>query len=336
MKISVLESGSWGTALAAALAREGHDVLLHSLHSPRSALLYEKRENPRLPGVELPAELNFADGADGVENAEAVLFVTPSFAVRSTAASLRGRIRDDALIVSAAKGIERGSSLRMSQIIAEELGGEERLAVLSGPSHAEEVGRGMPTGCVSASVSSLTAQRVQDMLMSRDFRIYTSSDVIGVELCGALKNVIALCAGVCAGLGYGDNTAAMLMTRGLNEMANLCAALGGRKETSAGLAGVGDLIVTCTSRHSRNRTAGTYIGQGMTVEEACKKVGATVEGYFATAAALELSKKAGVEMPIAEELGMVLFEGKPPREATMDLMLRAKKDELVDTWLEGR
>lgn len=335
MKISVIESGSWGTALAAALARGGHDVTLHSLHSPRSQILRDTLENPRLPGVTLPETIRFTDGLAGVEAAEAVLMVTPSIAVRETAKSLRGLVRDEAVIVSAAKGIERGTSLRMSQIIAQELGGEERIAVLSGPSHAEEVARGIPTGCVAASVSEKTALLVQEMIMSSDFRIYTSSDVIGVELCGALKNVIAICSGICMGLGFGDNSNAMMMTRGLNEMANLCAALGGSKETTAGLAGVGDLFVTCTSRHSRNRTAGMYIGQGMSADEANAKVGAIVEGYYATASALELSRKAGVEMPIAEELGKILFEGKSPRAATLDLMARAPRAENGESWLNS-
>ena len=335
MKISVLESGSWGTALAAALARNDHEVTLHSLHTHRSALLRETGENPRLPGVRLPENLNYADGLGGVETAEAVLMVTPSIAVRETAKSLRGIVRDDAVIISAAKGIERGTSLRMSQVIAEEVGGEERIAVLSGPSHAEEVARGIPTGCVVASVSEKTALLVQEMIMSKVFRIYTTSDVIGVELCGALKNIIAMCSGICVGLGYGDNSNAMMMTRGLNEMANLCAALGGRKETTAGLAGVGDLFVTCTSRHSRNRSAGMYIGQGLSAEEASAKVGAIVEGYYATASALELSGKAGVEMPIATELGKVLFEGKDPRTATLDLMSRAPRAEDDESWLNS-
>jgi len=335
MKISVLESGSWGTALAAALARNGHDVTLHSLHTHRSELLRTTHENPRLPGVALPENLGYADGLGGVENAEAVLVVTPSIAVRETAKSLRGIVRDDAVIISAAKGIERGSSLRMSQVIAEEVGGEERIAVLSGPSHAEEVARGIPTGCVVASVSEKTALLVQEMIMSKVFRIYTTSDLVGVELCGALKNIIAMCSGICMGLGYGDNSNAMMMTRGLNEMANLCAALGGRKETTAGLAGVGDLFVTCTSRHSRNRSAGMYIGQGLSAEEASAKVGAIVEGYYATASALELSRKAGVEMPIATELGKVLFEGKDPRTATLDLMSRAPRAEDDESWLNS-
>ena len=335
MKISVLESGSWGTALAAALARNGHDVTLHSLHTHRSALLRETGENPRLPGVQLPENLNYTDGLGGVEKAEAVLVVTPSIAVRETAKSLRGIVRDDAVIISAAKGIERGTSLRMSQVIAEEVGGEERIAVLSGPSHAEEVARGIPTGCVVASVSEKTALFVQEMIMSKVFRIYTTADVIGVELCGALKNIIAMCSGICMGLGYGDNSNAMMMTRGLNEMANLCAALGGRKETTAGLAGVGDLFVTCTSRHSRNRSAGMYIGQGLSAREASAKVGAIVEGYYATASALELSRKAGVEMPIATELGKVLFEGKDPRTATLDLMSRAPRAEDDESWLNS-
>lgn len=335
MKISVLESGSWGTALAVALSVNGHEVTLHSLHSRRSQVLREKHENPRLPGVILPETIRFEDGLGGVEAAEAVFVVTPSIAVRGTAQKLRGLVKDETVIISAAKGIERGTSLRMSQVIEQELGGENRIAVFSGPSHAEEVARGVPTGCVAASVSEKTAMLVQDMIMNSSFRVYTSSDVIGVELCGALKNIIAMCSGICVGLGFGDNTNAMMMTRGLNEMANLCAALGGRKETTAGLAGVGDLFVTCTSHHSRNRSAGVYIGQGLSAEQASEKVGAIVEGYYATAAALELSRKAGVELPIAEELGKILFEGKSAREATLDLMARAKRPENGEKWLNS-
>ncbi len=327
MKISVLESGSWGTALASVLARNGHEVTLHSLHSARSALLSKTHENPKLPGVILPEELRFTDGFGGVEAAEAVFVVTPSVAVRQTAHALRGLVRDDALVVSAAKGIEKGSSLRMSEVIAEELGARGRLVVLSGPSHAEEVGRGIPTGLVSASEDRAAAESVQDMLMNRALRVYTSSDCVGVELCGALKNIIAICAGISFGLGYGDNTSAMLMTRGLSEMTALGEALGGARETFAGLAGVGDLIVTCTSTHSRNRTAGFYIGQGMSVDEALKKVGAVVEGYYATQSTLELSARVKVEMPIAEALGEVLFAGGDPGEATLKLMNRAKKGE---------
>jgi glycerol-3-phosphate dehydrogenase (NAD(P)+) len=329
MKISVLESGSWGTALAAVLARNGHEVTLHSLHTPRSALLRQTHENTKLPGVRLPEELRFTDGFGGVETAEAVFVVTPSVAVRETAHALRGVVRDEAIIVSAAKGIEKGSSLRMSEVIAQEAGGAERIVALSGPSHAEEVGRGIPTGLVSASENAEAASAVQDMLMSGVLRVYTSADSLGVELCGALKNIIAICAGISFGLGFGDNTSAMLMTRGLSEMTALGEALGGSRDTFAGLAGVGDLIVTCTSPHSRNRTAGLYIGQGMSVEAALKKVGAVVEGYYATQSALELSARAKVEMPIAEALGGVLFNGKSPREATLELMTRAKRGELA-------
>lgn len=327
MKISVLESGSWGTALAVSLFHNGHDVTLHSVYENRSDELRALGENKYLPGVKLPEGLKYSDTFDGIPDADAVFFVTPSFAVRKTAAALRGIVHDDTILVSCSKGIESGTSLTLSQVILDELGGEERIAAISGPSHAEEVGRLIPTGLVSASKNPETAQRVQDMLMSSVLRVYTSDDILGIELCAALKNVIAISVGICDGLGYGDNTMAMLMTRGLNEMASLGVALGGKRDTFWGLAGVGDLIVTCTSRHSRNRRAGLYIGQGASAEEARAKVGATVEGYYAVQSAMELSAKYGVDMPIASQLYQVLFKGKDPRIATSELMLRTKKPE---------
>jgi len=328
MKVSVLESGGWGTALASSLARKGETVTLHSIYEKRSEELRTLRENKYLSGVRLPENLEFSDALDKTAEADAVLFVTPSFAVRETAKKLRGIVRNDTILVSAAKGIESGTSLRLSQIIEEELGGSGRIVALSGPSHAEEVGRGIPTGCVSASTNVQAAKYVQDMLMSPELRIYTSDDIVGVELCGALKNIIALCAGICDGLGLGDNTIALLMTRGLAEMAELGEKLGGRRETFTGLAGVGDLIVTCTSKHSRNRRAGVYIGQGMTAKEAMAAVGATVEGYYVTKSAVELADKTGAPMPIAREAYKILYEGKKPESVIAELMARAKKSEL--------
>lgn len=328
MRVSVLESGGWGTALAASLARKGETVTLHSIYEKRSEELKSLRENKYLAGVKLPDNLEFSDTLEKTAEADAVLFVTPSFAVRETARKLRGIIGDDTILVSAAKGIESGTSLRLSQIIEAELGGPERMVALSGPSHAEEVGRGIPTGCVSASKNIQAAEFVQDLLMSPELRIYTSDDIVGVELCGALKNIIALCAGICDGLGLGDNTIALLMTRGLSEMAELGEMLGGRKETFTGLAGVGDLIVTCTSRHSRNRRAGVYIGRGMTAKEAMEAVGATVEGYYVAKSAVELADKTGAPMPIAREAYKILYEGKKPESVLAELMGRAKKSEL--------
>ncbi len=333
MKVSVLESGSWGTALAISLIKNGHEVTLHSIYEKRSDEIRRLGENRYLSGVKLPDGMLFSDSFDEIRNAEAVVFATPSYAARSAASGIKDYLSDDAVIVSASKGIEAKTSLRLSQIIEQELGGFERIVALSGPSHAEEVGRGIPTGCVAASVSFASAQFVQDLFMSPDLRIYTSSDIIGVELCGALKNIIAIAVGICDGMKHGDNTMAMLMTRGLYEIATLGVALGGRKETFAGLAGIGDLIVTCTSRHSRNRRAGLFIGEGLTSDEAISKVGATVEGYYAVMAAVALSEKTGVEMPISLELYKVLYEGKDPKLAAVELMNRAKKDEHSDLWL---
>lgn len=332
MKISVLGSGSWGTALAISLLKNKHDVTLHSIHTKKSEELKRLGENPKLPGIKLPENLKVSDDFDEVRSAEAVFFTQASFATRSTAAAVKDVVPSDAVIISCSKGLEAKTFLRLSQILAEELGGYERIAALSGPSHAEEVARGIPTGCVAASVCGKTAKLVQDIVMNPDFRIYTSSDIVGVELCGALKNIIAIAVGICNGLEFGDNTTAMLMTRGLNEIAVLGVALGSHMETFMGLAGIGDLIVTCTSRHSRNRRAGFYIGQGLTSSEAIEKVGATVEGYYATTVALELAEKKGVEMPITAELYKILYEAKNPKLATCELMCRTKKDEHSDLW----
>ena len=327
MRVSVLESGAWGTALATSLARKGETVILHSIYEKRSEELRTLRENKYLPGVKLPDNLEFSDTLEEAADADVVFFVTPSFALRQTANKLKGIVRKDAVLVSAAKGIEPETGLRLSQIIEEELGGYDRIVALSGPSHAEEVGRGIPTGCVSASSNIEAAQLVQDLLMGPQFRIYTSEDIVGVELCGALKNIIALCTGICDGLGLGDNTIALLMTRGLAELAELGEKLGGRRETFTGLAGVGDLIVTCTSKHSRNRRAGVYIGRGMGVKEAMEAVGAVVEGYYAAKSAVELADKAGAPVPITREAYKILYEGKSPESVIAELMSRPKKRE---------
>lgn len=333
MKISVLENGGWGTALAVTLSGSGHDVTLHSIYEKRSAELAELHENRNLAGVKLPEALKFRDGTDVDPDTEMIFFVTPSFAVRKTAREMKGKIPNGAILVSAAKGIEDGTFLRLSQIISEETGEERLVAAVSGPSHAEEVGRGIPTGLVAASKDKKVAHRVQDALMCPTLRVYTSSDIVGVELCGALKNVLAISAGMCDGLGLGDNSIAMLMTRGIAEMAELGSRLGGRKETFAGLAGVGDLIVTCTSRHSRNRRAGVYIGQGLSPKEAMEKVGATVEGYYAAKAAVHLADKTGTPMPICREAYKILYEGKNPASVVAELMTRSKKSEEGDVFL---
>ena len=330
MKITVVGSGGWGTALALVLEENGHDVTLWSHRPEKAEELKRTRENPMLKGVQLPESLHLTADLNAAGESEVVVMVTPSYAVRETAAKLRGIVKPGTVIVSASKGIERGSSLRLSQVIDQELGGSCPVVVLSGPSHAEEVGRHIPTGVVAAAERLEHAELVQDLFMNPRFRVYTSNDPIGTEICAALKNVIALCAGCTDGMGCGDNTKALLMTRGLAEMARLGVALGGKKETFTGLAGVGDLIVTCTSMHSRNRRAGILIGQGVPVQEAMKQGGAVVEGYYAAQSAWELAQRKNVDMPITEAAYAVLYEGRDPREALNSLMLRDRTSEAED------
>ena len=333
MKITVLGSGGWGTALSLLLLDNGNDVTLWSFLEKEAEALRATRENPMLKGVVLPEALKITTSMDVLADSELVVMATPSFAVRETARKAAPLLRQDAVVVSVAKGIEKDTALCLTQIIEEELKGKGRLVALSGPSHAEEVGRRVPTGCVAASRDMAAAELVQDVFMSPRFRVYTNSDVLGVELGAALKNVLALCCGVSDGMGLGDNTKALLMTRGMTEMARLGVALGGRKETFAGLSGMGDLIVTCTSMHSRNRRCGILVGQGKSVEEAMKEVGATVEGYYAALSAHQLAEKAGVEMPICECAYRVLYEGQSVREVVGALMSRNKKREADESWI---
>lgn len=333
MKITVLGSGGWGTALALLLLENGHQVTLWSYIESESAGLREKRENPVLPGVPLPDSLELTADMNCVKGCKVVVLATPSFAVRTTAAKVAGLLDPDAVIVSVSKGIEEGTSLTLTQVIEQATGGRFPIVALSGPSHAEEVARQMPTSVVAAAKDRQVAEMVQDLFMnSRFFRVYITDDMLGVELGAALKNVIALCAGICDGLGYGDNTKAALMTRGLAEMARLGQAMGGRKETFSGLTGAGDLIVTCTSTHSRNRRCGVLIGQGVLPSQAVKDVGMVVEGYYAAAAAKTLAEKAGVEMPITQAVWRILYRGKDPKRAAMELMAREKKAETEETW----
>ncbi len=332
MKITVLGSGGWGTALALLLLRNGHEVTLWSYTESESATLRTKRENPVLPGIALPEELALTSDLACAEGRDVVVMATPSFAVRSTAAQAAARLSEGTVIVSVSKGIEENTSLTLTQVIAEATQGRFPIAALSGPSHAEEVARQVPTSVVAAAKDRAVAEMVQDLFMSPTFRVYTTDDVIGVELAAALKNIIALCAGVCDGLGFGDNTKAALMTRGLNEMARLGRAMGGRQETFAGLAGVGDLMVTCTSEHSRNRRCGILIGKGALPRDAVREIGMVVEGYYAAAAAKALADKAGIEMPISQAIWRVLYRGKDPRAAATELMTREKKPETEDIW----
>ena len=332
MKITVLGSGAWGTALAMLLLENGNDVTLWSYTEEESKVLRETHENPMLKGVRLPPELKFSTDMACVKGCGLVVMATPSFAVRATAAKLKVLADPGTILVSVSKGIEKDSSLRLSQVIEEELQGHCPVVVLSGPSHAEEVGRRIPTGVVAAADDLKIAEQVQDLFMNQRFRVYTSDDKIGTEICAALKNIIALCAGCCDGMGYGDNTKALLMTRGLAEMARLGVALGGKKETFTGLAGVGDLIVTCCSMHSRNRRCGILIGKGTPVQEAVKEIGAVVEGYYAAANARTLARKTGVEMPIAQAAYEVLYEGRDVSTVITDLMGRAKRSEHDESW----
>ena len=333
MKITVLGSGAWGTALALLLLENGNDVTLWSYLEEESKVLRETHENPFLKGVELPESLKFTTDLAAVKGCGLVVMATPSFAVRSTASRLKDLVDEGTIIVSVTKGIEKSTSLRMTQIIEEEIGGKCPVVALSGPPHAEEVGRRIPTGVVAAADDIKVAEQVQDLFMNERFRVYTSDDKVGTEICAALKNVIALCAGCCDGMGCGDNTKALLMTRGMAEMARLGVALGGRKETFTGLAGMGDLIVTCCSMHSRNRRCGILIGQGKPVDESIKEIGAVVEGYYAAANARDLAQKTGVEMPIAEAAYEVLYEGRDVHGVVADLMRRTKRSELEESWI---
>lgn len=330
MDIFVVGSGAWGTALALLLIEKGNRVTLWSYFDHETETMKKTGENPFLKGVPIPDKLILTSDLSRIASAEAAVLATPSFALRETAGKMAQYIAPGVPVISVSKGIERDSMLPPSTVIEEALGGKNPVAALSGPSHAEEVGRKIPTALVAASADIAQAEFVQDMFMSERFRVYATDDIIGVELSGALKNVIAICAGCCEGMGFGDNTLAMLMTRGLAEISRLGTALGGRHETFSGLAGMGDLIVTCTSRHSRNRRAGVLIGGGMAPREAMDQVGSVVEGYYAAASCFELAQRHGVEMPITEATYKVLYEGAPLKETFTGLMARGKKREIEE------
>ena len=331
MKVTVLGSGGWGTALALVLLENGHDVSLWSFSREEYEAIAAHRENPMLKGVALPEALHLTYDMNAAADCGVVVLATPSFAVRTTARKLKSIVKPGTVLVSVAKGIEDGTSKRLSEAVAEEMNGACPVVVLCGPTHAEEVGRGIPSAIVAASEDSHAAELVQDLFMNNRFRVYASSDVVGAEIGAALKNVIALCAGISDGMGFGDNTRAMLMTRGLTEIARLGVALGGKQATFAGLTGVGDLIVTCTSMHSRNHRAGILIGQGVAPKEAVRQIGAVVEGFYAAKTARALAHKHGVEMPITEAAYAVLYEGMAPAEALTRLMSRDRKRE--DAWV---
>ena len=330
-KVCVLGAGSWGTALSIVLANNGHDVTVWSIDPEEVLMLKDYREQrDKLPGVMVPSVIEFTTDMEmAVSGAEIIVCAVPSPFVRSTMKSVAPYVTEGAVIVDVAKGIEDGTYKTMTEIIEEECP-KACVAILSGPSHAEEVGRKIPTTVVAGAKCKKVAELVQDVFMNEVFRVYTSPDVIGIELGGSLKNVIALAAGAIDGLGMGDNTKAALMTRGITEISRLVVAMGGHIETVAGLSGIGDLIVTCTSKHSRNRNAGFLLGQGKTYQEAMDEVKMVVEGVYSAKAALALGQKYGVSMPIVEAVNAVLFDGADVKEATKQLLMRDRTSEALN------
>lgn len=328
-KIGVLGGGSWGTSLAILLAKKGNDVTIWLRDKEQVNSINETKENKKyLPGIKLPDNISISSDLEETNyKKDLILLSVPTHGIRQVLNSCKSTIKKEQIILNVSKGIENQSLLRISQIVEEILPGN-RYAVLSGPSHAEEVAKDMATTVVSASNYKNVAEYIQDLFITPSFRVYTNPDVTGVELGGALKNIIALAAGISDGLDCGDNTKAALMTRGIFEMAKLGVKVGAKSETFSGLSGIGDLIVTCTSMHSRNRRAGILIGQGMQVEEATKKIGMVVEGIKTTKSAFYLSKEYNIDMPITEELYNVLYNGKNVENSVSNLMLRDKKHEM--------
>ncbi len=331
-KIGIIGAGSWGTALSVVLHKNGHEITIWSiLESEIDMLKTDHEHKDKLPGVKLPEDMTFTtDIKEAVINNDVLVLSVPSVYTRSTSKLLKDFVKEGQIIVNVAKGIEDHSLMTLSEVVEQEIP-QATVAVMSGPSHAEEVGRGIPTTIVVGAKKKTTAEYLQNLFMNDVFRVYTSSDVLGIELGGALKNVVALAAGIADGLGYGDNTKAALITRGITEIARLGTAMGARFETFCGLTGIGDLIVTCASMHSRNRRAGILIGQGKTMEEAMSEVKMVVEGVYSAKAAMGLSLKYDVQLPIIEQVNQVLFEGKLAADAVRDLMLRDKKIEVMDT-----
>lgn len=330
---AVLGAGSWGTALACHLAGKGVPATLWARSAKAAEKIQISRENKLyLPGVTLPSQLKItADLSLALKGAAYIVLAVPSQSVRQVATAIRPYLQDNPIIISTAKGLENGTLCRMSEVISAELPHlSENIAILSGPSHAEEVARRLPTAVVAAAKIRRTAELVQDLFMNSSFRVYTNPDVIGVELGGALKNVIALATGIADGLGFGDNTRAALMTRGAVEIARLGTKMGAETLTFAGLAGIGDLIVTCNSMHSRNRRAGIALGQGVPLDEVLSSMGMVVEGVNTTKTAHQLSAKYAVPMPIAAEMYQILFEGKSPLDSVENLMGRSKTHELEE------
>lgn len=330
-EISILGGGSWGIALASLLHKNGHHITVWSALENEIAMLKENHEHKMLPGVKLAEDVVFTtDEKEAVTDKNLLVMAVASSYTRATAKRISEYIVPGQIIINVAKGIEESSLMTLSEIIEEEIP-QADVAVLSGPTHAEEVGMGVPTTIVAGAKSRKTAEYIQELFMNEVFRVYTSPDILGMELGGALKNVVALAAGIADGLGYGDNTKAALITRGITEIARLGTAMGGKFETFCGLTGIGDLIVTCASMHSRNRRAGILIGQGYSMEDAMKEVKMVVEGVYSAKAAMKLAEKYQVQLPIIEQVNAVLFEGKSAEAAVKDLMLRDKKIEITSS-----
>lgn len=330
MNISVIGSGTWGCALASILKDKGNDVTLWSYFKEESEILKNTKSIKNLPGFLMPDGIFYtSDIKEATEDKDVIVMVTPSAAIADTAEAMAPFVKKDAIIVCASKGFDSKTQKTLTETINENIPQAE-VAALSGPSHAEEVAKKMPTTLVAASNSKDVREMLQNLFMTDYLRIYTNEDVLGVEIGGALKNIIALCAGVSDGLGLGDNAKAALMTRGISEITRLGIAMGAKATTFAGLSGIGDLIVTCTSMHSRNRRAGILIGQGKTKDEAMQEVKMVVEGVYAAKEAHKLAEKYNVEMPITQEVYSVLFEGKKAKDAVFDLMTRDQKNEIDD------
>lgn len=330
-KISVIGSGGWGIALTILLHKNGHNLTIWSFDKKEAEELKITRENKtKLPNILLPEDVKVTDDLrEAVDDKDILILAVPSKAIRSVSKSLKDIIKENQVIVNVAKGLEEDTLKTMSDIIEEELKDKNpKVVVLSGPSHAEEVGRGIPTTCVVSAHNKELTLYLQNIFMNPSFRVYTSPDMLGVEIGGALKNVIALAAGIADGLNYGDNTKAALITRGIKEISALGVAMGGEQSTFYGLTGLGDLIVTCASMHSRNRRAGILLGQGKTLDEAIKEVNMVVEGVYSAKSALMAAKKYNVEIPIIEQVNAVLFENKNAAEAVNELMIRDKKLEI--------
>lgn len=332
-KIGILGAGAWAIALGLVLKKNGNEVTLWTCVDTEAEMLIKDREHKTsLPGIILPEDIKITmDLKEAISDMDLIIFAVASRYTRQTAAKLKKLINNGQKLLIVSKGIEDETLMTLSEIVHQELP-DANVSILSGPSHAEEVGRGLPTTVVVGSETKETADYIQELFMNEVFRVYTSPDIMGIELGGALKNVIALAAGVADGAGYGDNTKAALITRGIAEITRLGVKMGGNFKTFGGLTGIGDLIVTCASMHSRNRRAGILIGQGKTMEEAMKEVNAVVEGVYSAKAAYKLSQKYDVSMPIVEQVNQVLFEGKDVKQALYDLMLREKRDEIVEGW----